>query len=521
MPNVPPTTITTDSPKGGELNLADGFALFPWLGALRTGVNLNKGTGTFLEKTINFEFIKLDVGIFHSTFIGACGPSYATEINTEPETSYTIPAPGQPASASLVLGDHALRGGFQYGIDFEISFAFTVDLDLVVEKKRLVDIDAAIDIDVIQLIIFLVKKLLGNGGGGQAEGDPNELELSTFKSDSSGSVEQMGIAEGEEEPPSKPTGGKATGSVKGEFAGSGMVDVIADPWYPHPPGVAIPGAPKNTLEPSLSFDFSMIPLFAEVPFLDILYGFNETLEAIEGGFGLGPGLAVGFPVTVTLEGATIDNHPFDPVSATGEAGNKTNVQLAEQTPVSQDLAPLREKPEEIGVLLKHEVGFSVGLYFFVELSAAKVINLGARTGTLPLVPDVPLPKAVGGPFHSQLSFVPGGGPVPFPPPNVAPTVGPYTANQPQGRWKDGVLARYGVSFFSANYESPIGPLSAFDPQNRFFAFPELSNIEIPPFVADNPIKGRNIYRQFNDGSELELVGTINDVTSSTFTDTKP
>jgi hypothetical protein len=519
MPNVVPTSLTTDSPGSGELNLFDGFAMFPWLGAIRAGADLGSASGTWCQKVVNFEFIKLSCGIYHSTFIGICGPSYAVDLDTDASTSYTVPAPGQPSSGTLVALDQDLRGGFQYGIDFQIDFDVEVDLNLVVTKKKLVDIDANIDIDVIELVKDLIIYLLSGGGGGQAEGDPNEYEMSTFSSDSSGSVEQMSIEEGTNGT-GGPSGKPASGGVSPEFSGAGMVDYIANPWT-QPPNQTFNGPPSNTLQPQLGLDFSIVPLFAEIPFLDVLYGFDEALQPIGGSFDLGPGLAVGLPTTVTLTGATVDNHPFNIASATTDSSGKTSMPMTEQTPISPNLQPLKETPDEIGLLLTHEVGFSIGLYFFIGITVLKVFHIGATTGTLPLITTA-IPGGAGGPFTEQLSFIPGGGEVPFDAPTDAPTVGSYTQNQPQGSWQNGVLARYGYSFFSSEYESPIGPFTAYDAQQRFFAMPQLSDIEAGPLVGDGAqISGRNIYRQFNDGSEVELVGTINDNVTTTFTDTTP
>ena len=41
-----------------------------------------------------------------------------------------------------------------------------------------------------------------------------------------------------------------------------------------------------------------------------------------------------------------------------------------------------------------------------------------------------------------------------------------------------MLARYGYSYFSSVYESPIGPFTAYDPSKRFFAMAELSDIQL-------------------------------------------
>jgi hypothetical protein len=517
MPNVKPTFLTTDSPTGGQLNLADGFPIFGWLGTISAGTNLNQGTGTFLDKTVNFEFLKIYTGIFHSTFIGICGPSIAADADTDASTSYTIPPVGQPGSGTLVLQDSDLRGGFQYGIDFEIDFDVEVDINAVLFKRKAVDFNAGIDINVIDLVIDLIEYLLEGGSGGQAEGNPNDLEMSTFNTDDDGNPS---IDEGQNTSSSK-GGPKKGGSANREFAGTGMVDYIASPFLP-PPGQPQSGPPEGTLVPQIGFNFSIVPLFAEIPFLDAIYGFNEALSPFGGSFGFGPGLAVGFPVHVTLEGATIDNHPFDITSnqATGPGNTYTTMPLTEQSPVSPNLQPLKNPPDEIGLMFSHTVGIQLELYFFVELTFLEVLHIGATTGSIPLSPDYNIPSPAGGPWKNQLSFIPGGGAVPFGPPTTAPTVGAYTANQPQGRWKDGVLARYGISFFNDVYESEIGPFSAYDPEQRFFAFPNLSDIEAP-LTGDDSIKGRNVYRQFNDGSLPELVGTINDDTTTTFLDNTP
>jgi hypothetical protein len=419
-----------------------------------------------------------------------------------------------------VVDFHAIQGGFQMGVDFEILLSFTLTLDLIFFRRTLVNSYANIDIDVIQLAIDLIKYLLGGGGGGQDEGNPNDIELSTFVANNDGSVENEDDGMGAGDNP----GGEGGKGVKPEFTGAGMFDYVQRPFLPTA-GHVVNGPPETMLEPNLGYGFNLIPLFAEVPFLDILYAIDKGLEATGGGLSIGPGVSVGLPTTVSLNGATISNHPFDVTQATpgtGTSDQKATFKLAERTPIDPHLQPLSNRPDEIGLLLEHHVGFDVGIYFYFEIAFFKVIHIGAQTGSFPIFYTGSLPGNAGGPWENQLSFLPGGGPVPFGPPTTAPTVGPYTANQPQGRWKNGILAQYGVSFFNAKYETPIGTFSALDQQDRFFAFPQLSNIPIGPVVAgDDAIQGRNIYRLFNDGSPVELVGTINDNTTTTFHDTKP
>lgn len=519
MPNVAPTSLTTTK-TGGDLSLADGFALFPWLGSLSGPVALDDEVGTLFNKDINLEIFHIEISAVHQAFIGICGPSYAIDLDTDAATSYTVPDPGQGASGTLVLDEHAIRGGFQAGIEFGIDFGVQITANFVVKKKTLLNFDAGIEIDVIELIYELIISLLEGGGGGQAEGDPNDLEMSTFSSDSSGSVEQMSIEEGE--PSGQPSGKPKSNTVSPEFTGTGMVAYTPDPFLPLS-GDDPNGTPEGSFTPSFGMGFSIVPLFAEIPFLDILYGLDESLQAIGGGFELGPMLSVGLPTSVKLTGVTISNHVFDITEqkAIGSADDpQAQFTLAEQTPVDPHLQPLGASADEIGVLLEHEVGIEVGLSFFAEMTFFKVAHIGASTGTLPLFYSGSLPGGAGGPFENHLSFIPGGGPVPFGPPTTAPTVSGYTANQPQGRWQGGILASYGVSFFNSDYESPIGPFTATDEMKRFFAFGVLEDVPTGPLSGDGDgVSGRRIYRQFNDGSPIELVGTIDDNTTTTFTDT--
>jgi hypothetical protein len=507
MPPVPPTSLTTTQPGHGALTLCDGFAMFPWLGTIRARTDIDDSGGIFFEKTYNFEIFRFGASATHTAFVGVCGPSYATDIDVVAGTGYQIPSPGQPAAATMVVGDHAIRGGFQCGMDWGIDIGVELTANFVVTKKRLLAIDGGIDFDLIELLFDLLKLMFASGGAGKGEGEGEKsLEPSKF-ADTDSDTPQVE----ENQRSGNPHG------AKGEWTGAGSVDYIPKPWLP-PPDRTHTVAPKATLEPNIAYAISIVPLFAEIPGLDLLYALDEALEKVGGGFELGPGFTIGLPTTVTLKGATISNHPFDVVSVTASGSDPdatTTLGLAERTPVDPHLQPLGQDPDEIGALLEHEVGFQLGLYFFAEISFLKVFHLGFQTGTIDLIEVDRLPDGAGGPFENQLSFVPGGGPVPFGPPVAAPTVGAYTANQPQGRWQGGVLASYGVSFFDQVYESPIGPFSAYDPLKRFFAFPQLSGI---PTGAGS---GRNIYRLFNDGSPVELVGTIADNTTTTFTDTKP
>jgi hypothetical protein len=513
MPNVKPTKITTDSAGSSPLNLQDGIAFFPKLGAIRLGTRIKALNGTWCEKTLNFEVFKFDINVSHESFLGACGPAYALDIETDAATSYTTPAPGNPSSGELVVKDASLRGGFQFGVDFGITIAAELDFHYGFGTKKLLSINDSISLDlmtILELVIDVIEAMLAEKSTSESPGD---YELGTIKDADSPDPDTD-----EGSPSPAPAGKKGVGVKRPEYSSSGLVDYVPKAWFP--------GAgqstkqhqaaddkgnypPAATVDPQLSWNFNVIPLFEGVPFLDALYAFDEAWTKISGDFAFGPGFAVGLPTTVRIKGATIGHHRFDVTEAetANSATGKMTLTLAEQTPVDESLQPLGAEVQEIGVLLEHEVAFELDLYFFISFGFGKVFHLGAQTGNIPII-DVP----IGGPYETPLSFVPGGGPEPFLAPMTAPAILSYDDNQPRGPWKEGITAHYAISYYDDNYETVLGPPSP--ETSRFFAGPIVGNLETYGLSGDEPPIGRRIYRQFNDGTDYQLVAEIPDQTST-------
>lgn len=523
MPHVEPTTLTTDREgREGTLSIADGFALFPWMGAIRAGATLADWHGLFFDKTINLELMRFGFAGFFQTFVGVCGPAFAVEAEIEESTEYEIPPPGTPTAGKLALAEHAMRGGFQYGIDFQLALEAEAEENLIFDKRRLFSVEAEIEIDVINLIFVILKRLLGvgednksHGKGGAAEG--NEMEMSTFSSN--GEVEENTGT------PDHNPGGHGNPHAHHEpewgITGVGLVDLVHNPWL-IPKGSRWTGeAPAAELNPSMALNFSIVPLLAEIPVLDALYAVNEALEALGGGFELGPGITLSLPTKVRLKGATISNHPFelDGAELVEEDGEEVSeYELKELEPVDPRLQPLTEHADEIGILIEHEVGFRVGLHFFAEFSVAYVFHIGFSTGDLPLFESkLPGVGNLGGPFRNRLSFVPGGGEVPFEEPSSAPKIAGYQRNQPINEWTHGRLAQYAVSFYNDEYETKLGPYTDLNPVDRFFAYAKLTDIPVPHH-DDRKIVGRRIWRKFEDEDFPRLVAEIPDRTTTAFED---
>lgn len=516
MPNVKPTTLTTDPPgHEGELSICDGFALFPWLGEARAQVDIKGATGVFFDKTLNFELLRVGLDATHTVFLGVCGPGYAVEADTKESTKYDIVTPGQPSKGTLALAEHRIRGGFQIGADAQITLGFELQVNLIFTKKTLVSADANIDLDVIRLLSDLLETLLGIQPTGEDK-EGNEMEMSTFASNEDGSAENE---EGHGSPDSAGGENKTPGKPKPNFSGFGMIDALSNPWLV-PPGSGYDRAPTATITPEAAINLDIISLLKDIPYLDAIYGLEEALHKTHlGSFEFGPGISIGLPTIVTLKGATIANHPFEITHSKLATEDVSEFELEERSPVDPHLQPLGQTADEIGLLLEHKVGFQIGVYLFAEFTFLKVCHIGARTGDLPVI-RTDLPGNLGGPFENHLSFVPGGGTVPFAAPTAAPVVARYKENQPFGHWVNGRLAQYAVSYFNDEYETELGPYGPQPPDElaRFFALGSLTDI---PRASSSKVTGRRIYRKFTDEPAPTLVGEIANNTTETFQDEVP
>jgi hypothetical protein len=509
------TTLTTDEPgHEGQLAIVDGFAFFQNKEGKQLtvrGAGSSSGFNHSTAKTLNFEIFKLEFGAGIQAFAGIAGPAFGVELDLTSESHYSIPAPGEASTGELVFEGTGLRGGLNVGCD--VGFYFTIDVDRAFGKKVL-SLDLGADFDVLNFLFDLIlEKALGSG---------EKTGHSEMTKPPSG-IEQMGVEEGPEgtKPPHRVPGARPTN----EFTGFGPVDFNGAPWTTGK-GTHSNGPPVGTIQPVWGDSINIVPLTGFLPPPgDCLAVIDKGLKAVWGGLAFGPGIGFGFPVTVKIPEATVGHHRFKVTDAfTANTANEPEVTftISQETPVDPSLKPLGESVDEVGLLFEHTVGFEISLYFFIEISFLKVCHFGAQTGNINLKT---WQNALGGPFQNSLSFVPGGGPVPFGPPTTKPTITGYTANQPQGEWKNGRLAKYSFTYFNDFYETERGPESDVNPDDRFFAFAKLSNITVPP--PENPVHpatGRRIYRQFTgDGQEhpVELIGEIANTTATTFTDTHP
>jgi hypothetical protein len=520
MPDIAATRLTTTTPGGQRLDICDGFAFFPKIGAARIGKTVIPKGGTLFDVGLNLEIFKVRLSAELDLFVGFCGPSYAAEINTDASSSYTPSAvPGQPASGSLVLNQCQLRGGMESGVRLEFDLDLEFDVNLFFWRHQY-HTGFQVGFDLIEEIFnLLLEKAAGGGeekeGSGGEDGD--EIELQDFNNtdqqpEEDGDVELQDQNGGGQDPSN--TRPKAKGPAVSMDA-SYLVDSDTEAFSVDS---AQSGPPTGSVTPTLEFGFNVVPLFDGVPILDVIAEIDQFAEKLGGGFSFGPGFALGLPVHVTMPKATINNHDFDVTAAAPSPSNKDQTVLTLREEVDPNLPPLGDAADEIGVTLSHTVGFTAGFYLFGDVCFAKVFNFYGQTETFNFIDD----ENAFGPYANTLRSLPGGGKIPFGPPTARPVVSGYTANQPSGRFKDGVLARYAVSFWTflssgGIYESPLSPFTPFDPQSRFYAYGQLTDI---PIDGTQQAFGRNIYRQF-EGGQVELIGTLNDNFTTTFTDTAP
>src|ERR1039458_7564908 len=99
------------------------------------------------------------------------------------------------------------------------------------------------------------------------------------------------------------------------------------------------------------------------------------------------------------------------------------------------------------------------------------------------------------------------------PPSTAPAVNSWAQNSPVGQWPANVLAQYAVTFFNAAGETAFGPWGSMSGAGSARA--DLEDVPVDP---SGQATGRNIYRELQ-GFNVQLVGTINDNTTTVFQDT--
>lgn len=409
MANIPPTSITTDTPGSKDLNLSDGFPLFPWLGATHLGTTFGRATGTLAQKTWNFEFLKVELSAGHEVLLGALGPAYAMNLEVSGNSNYTTPPAGQPSSGQLIYTDNDLRGGFQFGVGVGLSCELEVSAHVGKINKRLVNADFGFSIDLFELLVnWLIEHIFGGGGGHDANGqDPNDFEMSELSSTDGKAIDKVDEGSGAGKTPVAKAGSHLGPP---EFTAGGMVDSLSQPWS-LPSGHTLTGPPANTLRPTLSFNLDLVPLCREIEPLEPIYLLNKALAVVKGGFGFGPGISLGMPTTVTIERVNIDGHSFQIQSVSGSGNSTTTAEMTEEG-VDPRLQPLSDPPQEIGLTLRHQIGISVGVYFWAEFTVAKVINAGFHSATYELIDFANTgshPSNPGGPFDSSISYKPGGG----------------------------------------------------------------------------------------------------------------
>ena len=99
------------------------------------------------------------------------------------------------------------------------------------------------------------------------------------------------------------------------------------------------------------------------------------------------------------------------------------------------------------------------------------------------------------------------------PPSTDPAVNSWAQNSPVGQWPANVPAQYAVTFFNAAGETAFGPWGSMSGAGS-----ALADLEEVPLDPSGQATGRNIYRQLQ-GFNVQLVGTINDNTTTVFQDT--
>lgn len=342
MTDIPRTRLgTSDTP--GDI-CKGAFALFPAAGAARAGASFARKDKTFFSANPHLGVLRLQSAATMTFLAGVCGPSYAVRYEVEGEASGD--------SLTLSVLDDSVAAGFFAGC--KVTFGIPVRLDAWRFGWHTVfNLSPKIEIDMLNLLFELIKKLMGGKPGPDRDGETqveNDVQVDA------------------EKPADKEKGYSVKSLAMYDFATGSLA---ADGRF--------------SARPSMDFPIDL------VPYITGLNGIKAALEKWWGGLFFGPVISLIIPVTVDIEEVRLD----DRVYADPKVANGTLTATA-----SGGAAPAA--PKEIGMTLAHRPGFDLGLSFGASIWVCKLFKLGGSLPRLELAKLMGIDVSVG-PFDNDLA----------------------------------------------------------------------------------------------------------------------
>lgn len=338
-----------DFTTGSDLDLSEGFALFPAAGsarALKQYAPNFRELGRYQDQVDAFS---VDFGAVINEVYGIAGPAYVVDVATTDENSYETGDSGTIVSLAL---DHTTFAG---GIEVGASDYFYVECILIgpgnvpyVENPG-----TNVTVDLVSLLVQLIETVLDEGS--EDAGPLTKLDNLT----NNGVLSSWGIYD------------QTTGISLDE-------DGIA-----------------TDLEPSFTLPINIVPLCEGIPVLDVLSTIDAGFNEVGGGFSLGPALQFGLPTHITVPTVLLDGEPLRFNGITEGAATIVEYRSATLT----DPGTITS----VGMTFEHTVSFSFGVGFFVTAQVAKVFNYGYTSPTLDLLELFHITAPTFGPYDNTLT----------------------------------------------------------------------------------------------------------------------
>jgi len=332
MAEIPKTLIATSDP----LSICNGFALFPKLGAFRSGyVGTNMANTIFSVNDENLLLFRLSANAKYEVIFGLCGPAYAVEMELEGST-------GNGSIELAVAGDE-IQAGVLFG--FTLSFVLGIQLDtmkfnwvwdgwnsnLEPSWSQLLNFHVNLEVDVIEFIYECIKK-----------GFEAKDEETTFK--------------------------KVAHISNQLIASWGM--------YDERKGNFVSNGGEMVATPTLNIPIDITPM------IEPLAAFNVTLKPLFSRLSFGPLIGIQIPVTVKMKSVTLDYTKYSNLAfAAGKvSGTTTGADPGDAS--------------TINVELEHTAGFDISFGLFCNLNLVKLFNIGFST-TWPLLKTLGIEPKLG------------------------------------------------------------------------------------------------------------------------------
>jgi hypothetical protein len=352
---IPKTVLGTSDP----IDICKGFNLFAGNNAraLQLGFHTSR---TLLQTKPQLLAWRLNIEAGYNFFAGVCGPAYALRFEAEGQTSGN--------TIELNITNDETAAGFVFGVQAELFLNIAVENWAVnwiadgwnsrfeAQWNTVVNLRPSVSLDLIEVLRDLLLKFFGNR---------NQTNTKLEKSES-----------------------KLPEKVKSY----GMFDYRKNQWVANGGSFAV--------SPSFTMPINLVPLTKAFPVpANALWIADQALQALWGGFELGPRFTIAIPVTVALTSITVMNQrytnlEFDKSKVTGTGGN-------ELQSASHLIMQLSEKP-----------GFEITLDFFINVSVCKLFSLEASVPIANITNYLGL-KIEPGPFSHNLVSRIGQGPENF------------------------------------------------------------------------------------------------------------